>query len=196
MIKSTENDCAENYVNILVQVITKLVSSPEYNTGKSANCKKILANLVAIKEAIEMNKSAPATMRYASKLVISLKEIANHLHVDNAVRIKSISSRSLTMWKAFHRFTTTQTFRDEWKSFLSSLNIHDTLYVIAQHTAHVVLEHLIGNLVSLQTIPDAESSSANTTFTSEEDNAIHFACGFIVKSLKKSFQIVNYIYKF
>ena len=140
----------------------------------------MFATLEVIKNGVESNKSSPAIVRYANKLLDLLKGIVSHLRT--ATTSKSISSRSLLMWKSFQSFVTTSVFEEDWKYFLLFLNIDvdtSSATIIAQHTQPVW--HLVDNIVSTNTVLE---SSEDEPLTQEEVNAIR---GFVVKSLKKTF---------
>ena len=99
------------------------------------------------------------------------------------------------MWKSFQSFVTTSVFEEDWKNLLS-LNIDvdtSSATIIEQHTARLALEHSVDNIVSTNTVLE---SSEDEPLTQEEVNAIHYASGCVVKSLKKHFQKMKSTYKF
>lgn len=130
------------------------------------------------------NKCISEVVTFADDLVCSLKCIVNYLLASDKSKSHSISKRSLRMWKAFHQYVASGSFKKKWKDLFTSLSIEvSKSAVIIQHTARIIVEILIQGLMS-----DTPESDNLPVLTVEEDNAIRFACGYVVKSIKKKFQ--------
>ena len=182
--EDTEKTHHDNACDILCEALEKLEAFPQYH-GSSSNCKDILTNLKIIKESISNNKHASDVITFANDLVGSLTHITNYLSASEKSK-GSISKRSSRMWKAFHQCVVSESYKKKWSALFTFLNIKvSKTAVIIQHTAHVVAEILIQSLVKAS---DVESDHDLPPLTVEDDNAIRFASGFVVKSVKKKLE--------
>ena len=67
-------------------------------------------------------------------------------------------------------------------SLLTSLGVYtsDTpIAIIIQHVASVLLQKLIDRI-----LPEKEDDAIDTNLTTDEEQAIIYACGFVIRSLK------------
>ena len=183
--------CNYDTVTILCDALDKLIVLPEYTKGNSTNCKKVFQDLTVVRDSITNNKSNPCVIKFADALVTTLISISNHLKSGTMIgkKSKSLSTKTLVMWKAFHQYVSSYKFNEERETCLSCLKVGNLLCVaiISQHTACTILEALVCNLAA-----ELEKNSSTADIASlsiEEENAIRYACGFIVRSLKNKLKM-------
>ena len=177
---SSRTICTDAVVAILCEALNKVHSSPEYR-GQSKRCTEIYHNLNMIRDSITENKTITCVTEFAVSMVGSILSISHQF--TSTVETKfSIGKKSLQMWKTFHNYTISESFKSNWTTCFDYLKLTGLLgaALVIQHTARVMLETFLENAIStIETTDDVPD------LTPEEDNAVRFASGFIIRSLKK-----------
>lgn len=176
----------DDNVDVVCKSVSLVTTRPEYQ-GKSTHCKKIYNTLISINSVLLANQFNPTVIKFSSWLVHSLTSAVNHLP-RRGNEETSINTRRLRMWKRFNSFAFSSAFKERWSSLLRSLGMQNALpglAIISQHVARIILETLITKLVSQDTTDDMVSE-----LTSDEEQAVRYTAGYIVKSLKKKFSAV------
>ena len=157
--------------------LTEINSFPEY-MGKSINCRRIKAALELLCVSLASNKTKANVVSFSDHLVSKHRSIGAVLVGGKGK--KSISARRLKMWKLFHSYTTSSLYKQEWILFLDSLRLIEIPFaVISQHVASVLLKKMIAKLV-----PQRESDVADSELSIDEDQAVRYTSGYVVRSLK------------
>lgn len=87
------------------------------------------------------------------------------------------------MWQSFDKFVTSDDFRREWIVLLNSLAIDSTapIAVISQNVVYKMLQNII-----IKMIPKDDSTCGKKIELSvDEEQAIRFTCGYVVRAMKK-----------
>jgi hypothetical protein len=173
-----------DYVGVVCKSFSRVAIQPEYQ-GKSTNCRKIYNSLISIKSILLSNQFNPIVNTFSSHLVDTLTSAVNHLSCRGNDK-NSITTRRLLMWKEFNSFVFSSAYKESWISLLVSLGMQNVMHlpgiaIISQHVARIILETLIIKIASQDTAADDMESE----LTSDEEQAVRFTAGYIVKSLKK-----------
>ena len=96
--------------------------------------------------------------------------------------VEDISGTSLNrkMWTNFHCLRSLREFGDKWETFLHSLQM-PTCPIFYQHVTANVMEHIIRQKLP---ITNSSASSQSTSLTSEEENAVRYVGGYVIKSVR------------
>ena len=177
---SSQTICTDAAVSILCEALDKVHSSPEYR-GQSKRCTEIYHNLNMIRDSITENKTTTCVTEFAVSMVGSIQSIS-HQFTSTVETKSSIGKKLLQMWKTFHNYTTSESFKSNWTTCFDYLKLTGLSgeALIIQHTARVMLETFLENAIST-----TETTDDVPDLTPEEDNAVRFASGFIIRSLKK-----------
>ena len=128
----------------------------------------------------QSNRSKHSIIQFCNMLITTLQSIASLLKKSDQGN-SSISTRKGHMWERFNEFVTSTRYKEKWLSLLSILGMDGVpIAVIAQHVAHVLLDSMI-----IKLIPQKKNETINAELSTDEEEAIRYTCGYIVKALKK-----------
>lgn len=124
-------------------------------------------------------------VRFSAWLVHEITSAVDILKSSEKASKKSITSRRLSMWKSFHSLVVSKKYKESWISLLNGLNIdvHTPIAIVSQHLAEVLLE----NVIVQKLRPHTEADSHYDKLSTDEEQAVRYSSGFIVRSLKKKF---------
>ena len=101
--------------------------------------------------------------------------------------LQTILSKQLhkkELWTKFHVLRSSAEFIQRWKGFLEEVGIQSKA-VFIQTLASEVFEHLIGDTYVPKSVEDG---NVEAHFTFEEENAIRYMAGYVVRKLQKKFE--------
>lgn len=84
------------------------------------------------------------------------------------------------MWTHFHCLRSSREFCDKWETFLRSLQM-PTCPIFYQHVTANVMEHIIRQKLP---VTNSSTGSQSTSLTYEEENAIRYVGGYVIKSVR------------
>ena len=137
-----------------------------------------------------------------SDLATSARSLASRLvtyHEKNSALVKAFSEQFVSrlktcfstkksfklakeaMWKAYHALRTSDSFNDEWIKFIEDALGEKPTPIFYQHVTHEVFKILIKTNYS---VPDASSTCIAPPMTREEQNALRFVSGYIIRKVK------------
>ena len=175
----------ESNVTRLYAAFTQMRDSSEYQ-GKTKHSQNVLRTLELIITSLNSNRSVHGIVQFSDELMATLQSIASLLKITDHGKhsLSSISTRKCSMWKRFNDFCTSTKYREDWLSLLRMLGIEDKvpIAVIANHLARVLLDDMI-----IQMIPhkEKEIDDAVIELSTDEEEAIRYTCGYVVRTLKK-----------
>jgi hypothetical protein len=97
--------------------------------------------------------------------------------------VEDVSGSSLNrekMWTNFHCLRSSREFRGKWETFLRALQM-PTCPIFYQHVTANVMEQIIKQKLP---VTNSSTSSQSTSLTYEEENAIRYVGGYVIKSVK------------
>ena len=109
-------------------------------------------------------------------IVQSVKGDAHHLNKEK-------------LWMKFHELTVSLEFANKWKEFTAKLDISAVPPLLYQHVTDTIFEKIIKDSFSLS-VPYHTAASTpvmeeRVALTYEEENAVHYVGGYVIRELKK-----------
>lgn len=162
-------------VLVVRKAVTQLVGDESLQIATEGNRRcltlaNMLLQLLLSNHSSERNK---LLSDFSCGLVAAMAKIVENASVNTLNREK--------MWTNFHCFRSLREFCDSWERFLQSLRV-PSCPIFYQHVTAKVMEHVIKLKLP---VPNAISTrSQSTSLTYEEENAIRYVGGYVIKSVR------------
>ena len=131
--------------------------------------------LVTCKDLETANQASHCHVTFAEWLVTALQEI-----FEESKPAEKIKQEKL--WSNFHKFRSSKEFTASWEKYLSQIHI-DPEPMYYQHVTEEVFEVLIEKQCK-STKDDQETSETIKRMSFEEENAVRFVGGYVIKILR------------
>ena len=132
--------------------------------GNAKNFIQILAN------------PSPSDKRFTEEIVAILNK-----PIDDALGCGKVDSEK--MWSGFHKLWSSEEYSTKWRSYLSSNNSLVTKSLFYQHVTIELFEQLLCD--KLQDNNESTNSSIDVSISHEEENAIRYMGGYVIRKLNK-----------
>ena len=159
----------------ILKAACKGIEDDECFSVEAEGMKICLSSARKLREYIEKNSSEEKVIEFTEWLLAQLQTIVR--------KATKASLDQVVLWSHFHHFRCSDGFKEKWKTFLSYSALTDSS-IFYQTLTTRILDYIILDSFPIPTkTPFPDSSVNNLTY--EEENAIRYVGGYIIKTLKK-----------
>ena len=94
------------------------------------------------------------------------------------------------IWSEFHKLHSSDDYCSKWTSYLSTSNDFHVSPLFYQHVTFEIFEALLSN--ELQGRAQC-SETAAINISSDEENAIHYMAGYVIRQLRKKYYSMDFL---
>ena len=170
-------NCRSVHLERLREAITGVLADPYFAipTEEAKMCLEGARNIIMV-----FSQTNELQSNFSTWLVTSLESV-----------VKSVQSgvqqfNKEKLWIKFHELTASTEFSSKWETFASKLHIGTISPLLYQHVTDVIFEKIIKESMGTSTIGISTSTGVTEDcgLTFEEENAIHYVGGYVIRQLK------------
>ena len=146
----------------------------------------------ALKTALALEewwKESPANREklfsFAHVLVVCLRACFPCKH-------SSLQLRKERMWGAYHRLRTADTFVSDWRTFLVESIRLKAFPAFYQFVTHHIFKELIKVEYAVNAEAGCHQESPSRPLTHEEQNALRYVAGYVIRKLRERLEVVSH----
>lgn len=175
---------AEKVRAVLTDIVERTPTQPASNSCSSRS----LLMQQRGKQILESSQSVEAFEKFSSEVLAYLSTVID----DTTKRFKLNTSKRESLWAEFHQLRIYQNdkLHKLWEELLQQLKVIDDDPLLKQSVYTDLFALLVKNYFGSQATTSA-APSPTTELTSDEANALRYACGYVARSILRKYETRN-----
>ena len=173
---------AEKVRAVLTDIVERILTQPASNSC----CSRSLL-MQRGKQVLESSQSVEVFEKFSSEVVAYLSTV-----IDDTTKRFKLNTSKRESWAEFHQLRINQNdkLHKLWKELLQQLKVIDDNPLLKQSVYTDSLALLVKNYFGSQATTSA-TPSPTTELTSDEANALRYACGYVARSILRKYETRN-----